>query len=113
MKNKWPLYTGIVLLTLGIVLKKTSNFDPWSLIILLSGVAFKVAYIISKILKREYKPGFEMFFLFIGLILFMGGIYLHKQGLLENPTIMKFVGISFKVFFIIIFIKKTREKKLI
>lgn len=111
MKKKWPLFTGIVLLTLGIILKKTTNFDPWSLIILLSGVAFKVAYIITRIVKKEYKPGYELLFLFIGLTMFLGGIILHKQGILENPAFLKITGISLKVIFIIIFIKKSRGKK--
>lgn len=110
MKSKWPLYTGIGLLTLGIVLKTSTSFNPWSLIILLTGVAFKLAYIISKIIKKEYKPSFEIAFLIIGLTLFMGGVILHKNGLIENPAALKIIGISLKVIFIIIFIKKTRKQ---
>ena len=60
MKSKWPLYLGIFLLTIGIVLRVATHFDPWSLIILLTGVAFKIAFILSKIISKEYKVGYEI-----------------------------------------------------
>jgi hypothetical protein len=110
MKEKWPLFTGVVFLTLGVILLKTIDFDPWSLIILLTGVAFKVAYILSKIIKKEYIPGYEIAFLLIGLSLFLGGIILEKKEIIENAIVLKMVGISLKVVFIFAFIKKSRKK---
>lgn len=109
MNSKWLLYIGILLLTLGIILKTTTNFDRWPLIILLTGIAFKIVYIISKIISKEYKPGYEIVFLITGLIIFLSGITLHKQGIVENPTIMKIIGISLKAVFVIIFIKKNKN----
>lgn len=111
MKNKWPLFLGIVLLTLGIVLGKTSNIEHLSLFLILSGVTFKVFYIAQKIRSREYRPGFEVLLLIVGLILFMGGIMLKKNGIIEDASALKIVGISLKVSFIVMFIIKTRSNR--
>lgn len=109
MTKKWPLFVGIALLLTGIVLRVLTDFEPWSLLILLSGVVFKVAYIIAKTVRREYQPGYEVLFLVVGLALFMGGIVLHKQGLIENPFALKMIGISLKIAFIILFIRKSKK----
>jgi len=111
MKNKWPLFLGIVLLTLGIVLGKTSNIEHLPLALILCGVAFKIYYIAQKIRSREYRPGFEVLLLIVGLILFMGGIMLKKNGIIENASALKIVGISLKVSFIVMFIIKTRSNR--
>lgn len=113
MKDKWLLYTGILLLTTGLVLKYATNINPWSLIIILTGVTFKVAYIITKIVKKKYKPGYEMLILLVGLTLFLGGMILHKKGVVENPAALKFIGITLKVIFIVIFIKKSKKQKIV
>ncbi|MDA3930878.1 MAG: hypothetical protein PF541_18160 [Prolixibacteraceae bacterium] len=111
MKQKWPIFVGVILVTIGIILKYTINFNPWSLLILLTGVAFKIVYITSKIITKEYKPGFEIALLLIGLTFFMGGIVLHKNELIENPAVLKIIGISLKVLFVLIFIKKSRNQE--
>ena len=111
MKNKWPLFLGIVLLMLGIVLGKTLNIEHLPLATILSGVAFKIYYIAQKIRSGEYRPGFEVLLLIVGLILFTGGIMLKKNGIIEDASALKIVGISLKVSFIVMFIIKTRSNR--
>lgn len=111
MNSKWPLFIGIALLTIGIVLKIVTTLNPLPLIFILTGVAFKIFYITIKIFTGEYKPGYEVLFLFVGLTFFLGGIILHKQGMVENPAILKITGIALKVLFIIQFIRKSRSSK--
>ena len=111
MKTKWPLYLGIVLLTLGIVLKSMGKFDPYALIILLSGVAFKVGYIISKIRSGEYKPGKEVILLMAGLTLFLTGIYFKAHPMELHHAFLMAPGIALKVSFVLIFIFKMQKTR--
>lgn len=111
MKTKWPLYLGIVLLTLGIVLRSSGKFDPYALIILLTGVAFKAGYIVGKIKTGEYKPGTEVYLLLIGLILFLTGVYFKSHPRELHHAFLMAPGIAFKVSFILIFIVKLRKAK--
>ena len=111
MKTKWPLYFGIVLLTLGIVLKSMGKFNPYALIILLSGVAFKVGYIISKIRSGEYKPGKEVILLMVGLTFFLTGIYFKANPIELHHTFLIAPGIVLKASFVLIFILKIRKVK--
>lgn len=112
MKTKWALYLGITLLTLGIVLKSTGKFDPYALIILLTGVAFKIGYIVQKIISREYKPGMEVILLMAGLTLFLTGVYLKANPKELHHAFLMAPGIALKVSFILIFIVKMRKVKL-
>lgn len=103
------LYLGIVLLTLGIVLNKTTSWQPIPLIILLTGVAFKAAYIIGKITTGEYKPGNEVYLLLLGLGLFLTGVYFKSHPKELHHAFLMAPGIVLKVSFILIFIFKTRK----
>ena len=110
MKSKSTLFAGIVLLTIGIVIRKTTGLPIIGLMMILVGVLFKTFYIISKVRSGEYQPGKELFFLFIGLGLFLSGLYLRSMdGFAYAPELI-ISGISLKVIFIILFILKTRAK---
>lgn len=109
MKTKWPLYLGIILLTVGIVLNKITNWQPIPLVILLMGVAFKVSYIVYKYRMGEYKPGGEVYLLMIGLILFLTGLYFKSHPVELHHAFLMAPGIVFKMGFILIFIFKTRR----
>lgn len=111
MKTKWPLYLGIVLLTLGIVLKSMGKFDPYALIILLSGVAFKIGYIITKIITGEYHPGKEVILLMVGLTLFLTGVYFKAHPRELHHAFLMVPGIALKLSFVLIFIFKLRKMK--
>lgn len=111
MKSKWPLYLGIVLLTLGIILKTTGNFNPYALIILLSGVAFKISYIVINIANGKYKPGKEMLLLVVGLSLFLTGVYFKANPRELHHAFLMAPGIALKVGFILVFILKMRRTK--
>lgn len=110
MKSKWTLFLGIILLSAGIILRKATEFEITGLAVILIGVLFKTYYIISKARSGEYKPGYELVFLFVGLIMFLTGLYLRSQEPPFNPAYLIFSGISLKVVFIILFIIKTRNK---
>jgi hypothetical protein len=111
MTKKWPLYTGIALLALGIVFKAATHINVYPLLTILTGVCFKVFYIIQKIIRKEYKPGIEVGALFCGLIIFLSGIALSSTGLINHfaAVLFKITGIALKATFVAIFIFKTRK----
>lgn len=110
MKSKWTLFVGIVLLIIGIIVRKTTGMAIEGLAIILIGISFKTIYIISKARSGEYKPGKELLLLFAGLGLFLGGLYLRSIEGFTYALVMIISGISLKVIFIILFIIKTRSK---
>lgn len=114
MKSKWILFAGILFLVVGIVLRNLTEFDlvPVSLIVL--GVLFKTYYIIGMAKSGEYKPGYELYFLFAGLALFLTGLYLKSQDPSGFSKSLIITGILLKIAFIVIFIlrlKATRKQK--
>jgi len=114
MAKKSLLFIGIILLLIGIIIKKSTEWNIIGLIIILSGVTFKCIYIIGKIRNGEYKPGPELLFLLIGLILFLGGIYMRNNDieLMSVPSIFYIItGLSLKIVFIILFIKKLKSSR--
>lgn len=112
MKQKWPLFLGILLLTLGIILKKTTQLSVEPMVIMTLGVALKVYYIADKARKGLYHAGYELVALMIGLLLFFTGIYF-KNNDPEMPYLLLMIsGIALKVFFIVVFIRKTRRTEL-
>ncbi|NJO90498.1 MAG: hypothetical protein HC831_17220 [Chloroflexia bacterium] len=109
MKQKWSLFTGILLLILGIVLRKSLDFNTLGLILIIGGVLLKTYYIINKIILGEYKPGFEILFLLFGLTIFLSRYYLHSQITAVPTGIFMGLGISLKIVFIVLFIRKTKN----
>ena len=110
MKSRWTLFAGIILLILGIIIRKTTGLAAEGLVMIISGVLFKTYYIISKVRSGAYKPGYELAFLFIGLILFLAGLYIKNHHPPFNPALLIAPGLSLKVVFIILFIQKTRTR---
>jgi len=113
MTKKSLLFIGIFLLVVGILIRKITDFENVGLLLIIGGVACKTIYIFGKIKTGEYKPGRELYFLFIGLILFLGGIYMRKNNLdLFIPAlVLIIVGLSLKIIFIIWFIKKLKDSR--
>lgn len=114
MTKKSLLFIGIFLLVIGILIRKLTDFESVGLVLILIGVACKTIYIIGKIKTGEYKPGRELYFLFIGLILFLGGIYMRKEnvGFFIPAIIFIITGLSLKIIFIVLFIKKLKDARL-
>lgn len=110
MKQKWTLFAGILLLVAGIIIRKSTELNVEGLVMILTGVLFKTYYIMSKVRSGEYKPGYELWFLFVGLTMFLTGLYLRSVVHFTYAPIMIIIGISLKVIFIILFIIKTRSK---
>lgn len=110
MNNKIILFVGIILLAAGIILKIFSQIPFLPLILILSGVAAKIYYIIAKIISGEYKPGAEFILFLVGLALFMTGIYLKNHPADFSYMFLTFPGIFLKVLFIVIFIRKSQKK---
>lgn len=111
MKSKWTLFTGILLLILGIIIRKTTELGSEGLILIIVGVVFKTYYIISKARSGEYKPGYEMIFLFVGLAMFLSGLYLRSHEPPFSPALLIVPGILLKVLFIVLFIIKVRKTR--
>jgi len=112
MKSKGLLFIGIILLVFGIVLKKSTQMDTLGLASFITGVTLKSIYILSKVRSGEYKPGKEVAFLIVGLILFFMGLYLRKSNqAFIKPIYLIVIGITFKIIFIIRFIQIVKSAK--
>jgi len=109
MKQKWPLFLGILLLVIGIILRKTTDFYGIALSTILVGVLLKFIYIINKTRDGSYKLGIEILALFLGLSLFLYALYLKRTDSNFNYLFFMIPGISLKVLFIILFIRKTKK----
>ncbi len=112
MKSKGLLFVGIVLLVIGIVIKKSTPMNTLGLVLIITGVTFKTIYIISKARSGEYKPGKELIFLFVGLVLFFIGLYLRNMNqTLVKPIYLIVSGITLKIIFIVRFIQIVKSSK--
>ena len=112
MKSKGLLFIGIILLVFGIVLKKSTQMDALGLASIITGVTLKSIYILSKVRSGEYKPGKEVIFLIVGLILFFTGLYLRNINQTHiKPIYLIICGITFKLIFIIRFIQIVKSAK--
>jgi len=86
--------------------------DILGLILIITGVTFKAIYIVAKVKSGEYKPGKELIFLILGLILFFTGLYLRNiNQTLIKPFYLIVIGITLKIFFIIRFIQIVKSVK--
>jgi len=112
MKSKALLFTGIILLVIGILLRKMTQLEAFGLSLIIIGVTCKSIYIIKKARHDEYKPGKELIFLVAGLLLFFMGLYLKsiEQNFIKPIYFITF-GITLKVIFIIRFIQIVKSGK--
>ena len=112
MKSKVLLFIGIILLVVGIILKKVTQMDALGLALIITGVIVKSIYILVKVKNGEYIPGKELNFLVAGLLLLFTGLYLQRidQALIK-PIYLIVFGISLKIIFIIRFIQIVQSGK--
>ncbi len=112
MQSKLLLFLGIILLVVGILLKKMTQLEVIGLAFIITGVTCKLIYIILKARNGEYKPGTELFILVVGLLLFFIGLYMKgvEQNLIK-PIYLIVLGITLKIIFIIKFIQIIRSNK--
>ena len=109
MNLKWILFSGILLLTMGVILRIFTEQRSVAILLIITGVLFKTYYIVSKARSGEYQAGYELVFLFLGLTLFFSGIYfrIHKPA---YPFLFLMVsGLILKTVYIILFIVKVRS----
>lgn len=112
MNSKSLLFIGIVLLTLGILIRKMTSFEAVGLSLILLGVICKTVYIVAKIKNGLYKPGYEVLFLGGGLLFFLSGVFFRNyDGDSIYPVFLIILGLTLKVMFIIRFIKKIKASK--
>lgn len=112
MNLKILLFSGIILLVIGILLRKLTQLEILGLSLIIIGVSFKTIYIILKARSGEYKPGKELIVLALGLILFFTGLNLRgSDQSFINPIYLIVLGISLKIVFIVSFIQITRSNK--
>jgi len=111
MQSKKLLFIGIALLILGIVFRKFTDMTGLGLLMILIGVGCKTIYIIAKTKSGEYKPGKELIWLFLGLALFLTGLVLKSNSPGILPAVLIVSGLSLKLLFILIFIKKVKTHK--
>ena len=113
MKSKALLFSGILLLILGIIIRKMTSLEVLGLVFILIGVLCKTVYIIAKARSGEYQPGKELIFLGVGLVLFLSGLYMRNldQNFID-PGYLIVTGIGLKILFIIRFIQIVRKTQL-
>ncbi len=111
MKSKWTLFIGIILLVTGIILRVITDLGYEPIIFIIVGVSFKAYYVIGKGRDGDYQPGYELVFLFVGLLMFLSGIYLRRLELSFNPSFLIVCGLIFKVVFVILFIINIRSHR--
>ena len=112
MNSKVLIFIGILLLVTGIILKKLTQMDILGLALIITGVTFKTVYILTKVKSGEYIPGKEVIFLFLGLIIFLTGLYLRGTNqTLNYPIYLIVFGIILKTTFIIKFIQNVQSVK--
>ena len=108
MQSKKLLFSGIALLVIGIVFRKFTDMTGIGLSMILIGVVCKTIYIIAKSKSGEYKPGKELIWLFLGLALFLTGLVLKSSSPGMISTVLIISGLSLKLLFILIFIRKVK-----
>ncbi|TXG36748.1 hypothetical protein [Seonamhaeicola maritimus] len=112
MKSKSLLFAGIILLLIGILIRKLTHMEVAGLILIIIGVTCKTVYIIKKAKSGEYQPGKELLILIFGLILFLTGLYFKSLEFpIIKPIYLIISGIVLKISFIIRFIQVTRSTK--
>lgn len=111
MQSKKLLFLGITLLVFGIVFRKFTDLTGLGLSMILIGVGCKTIYIIAKAKSGEYKPGKELIWLFLGLALFLTGLVLKSNSPGIFSIVLIISGLSLKLLFILIFIRKVKTDK--
>ncbi len=108
MKNKWPLFAGLTLLTVGIILKIILDNVAFPVFLIVTGISFKVYFVFDTIKTKKYQPGYELILLILGLGLFFAGIHLKNPVYFIEPGYLKIAGILFKTAFVFLFIQKAK-----
>ena len=109
MKLKFVLFAGILLLTAGIILRMFTDTGFSAILLIIVGVVFKTYYIIEKARSGEYKPGYELIFLFVGLTLFFAGLYFRIHQPAYHYVLLMVSGLILKMIYIILFVVKVRS----
>jgi len=110
MVSKKLLFIGIILLIIGIIVRKLTDYELSGLVLIIIGVVCKTIYIIAKARSGEYQPGKELIFLGAGLFLFLSGLYFrHSDHNLSYPIYMIITGLILKVAFIVRFIQIVKK----
>lgn len=112
LRSKAFLFTGIILLVIGITIKKMTSLEVIGLILIGTGILLKTIYIVSKARSGEYKPGKELIYLFLGLLLFMTGIVIRKSDSVSNyPIYLIFSGLLLKIVYVVTFVRMIKKGK--
>ena len=112
MKSKVFLFSGIILLVIGILLDKLTRLHVLGSVLIIIGVTLKIIYILAKVRSGEYNPGKELILLIVGLLLLFTGLYLRgNEHRLIEPVYLIGFGITLKILFILRFIQIVRSRK--
>ena len=106
--SKWKLFLGLILLTLGIVLRLFTEQDTLAVSLIILGVLLKAGHIVGMIQKKSYQPGIELIILGLGLSLFFFGLYICQDDNFARFFII--IGLALKIVFVVLFIRKMKSK---
>jgi hypothetical protein len=108
MKVKGVLYSGILLLLVGLWFRYLTPYTTAGLSLVIVGVILKLSYILRTILKGQYKPQAEIFLLLSGLFLLFLGLW-HKLNVSEVVGYgMITAALVLKLLFLLFFVRKSR-----
>jgi len=112
-RKKALLFLGIALLLGGILVRKMTDQSLTGLALILMGVGLKTYYIVDAARSGLYRPGPELWLLFVGLALFLGGLYLSRSGTpsFVDPLYLILTGLTLKALFVIRFIQLMRKAR--
>ena len=101
---------GVALLMLGVILRFTGVPASIFLVCMVSGILLKIYCIVILTRKNLYKPGPEMLLLLLGLTLFFSSMVMKQLGIAPYFYFM-ITGLTLKLVFVILFIRKTATVK--
>jgi len=97
-------------LVIGIVLRTIGVWGMLPYLIIILGAFSKITYIVLSMKNNKYKAGYELLVLYSGLLMFFCGLYFRNNHSWEYAQILIFTGITFKILFVVLFVRKLRLK---
>lgn len=111
MKHKWVLPTGVILLSLGIIFRFAGMENYIAIPLMATGGLLKIYYIALQIWRGFYKPGYELLFLIIGLMVFFSGIAMKYHTTNNQYIYLMIAGLTLKVIFVVLFIRHLKKAR--
>ncbi len=111
MKHKWALMAGITFLSVGIILRLAGMENYIAIPLMAAGGLLKIYFIAVQIWLGFYKPGYELLFLIIGLMVFFSGIAMKYHTTNNQYIYLMIAGLTLKLIFVVLFIRHLKKAR--